>query len=136
IADYAAVCKAVADSDFCVAEVLSGLADGVDTLAVRYAEEHRLPEPHGSSERPERPSQGVAESRTSRPAGAGQRQGGRPRAAAAGVRPVLAGPQLRGEGRAGSDSASPWWSPSSRCTGAASRPGASARARAPSSAGA
>jgi hypothetical protein len=48
ITDYAAVCKAVADSDFCVVEVLSGLADRVDTLAVRYAEEHRLSEPHGS----------------------------------------------------------------------------------------
>src|SRR5262249_17586056 len=34
ITDYAAVCKAVADSDFCVAEVLSGLADGSDTPRV------------------------------------------------------------------------------------------------------
>jgi hypothetical protein len=43
IDNYATVCKAVADSGFDVSEVLSGLADGVDTLAIQYAEERSIP---------------------------------------------------------------------------------------------
>lgn len=43
ITDFAAVCDAVQRSDFPITRVLSGMARGVDTLAIRYAEENRLP---------------------------------------------------------------------------------------------
>ncbi len=43
IADYKEVCNAVRNSGFVITRVLSGMARGVDTLAVRYAEDNRLP---------------------------------------------------------------------------------------------
>ena len=43
INDYAKVCDAVQCSGFPVSRVLSGMAKGVDALAVRYAEENGLP---------------------------------------------------------------------------------------------
>jgi hypothetical protein len=43
ITDYAKVCDAVRHSGFAISRVVSGLAAGVDNLAVRYAAEHGLP---------------------------------------------------------------------------------------------
>ncbi len=43
INDYAKVCDAVRRSGFPINRVVSGLAAGVDTLAVRYAAENALP---------------------------------------------------------------------------------------------
>jgi hypothetical protein len=43
IHDYAKVCDAVRHSGFAISRVVSGMAAGVDTLAVRYASEHGLP---------------------------------------------------------------------------------------------
>lgn len=46
ITDYSAVCAAVEQSGFLVTSVLSGMASGVDQLAIRYAREHDLPCAH------------------------------------------------------------------------------------------
>ena len=43
ITDYAKVCDAVRRSGFTITRVVSGMAAGVDSLAVRYAAEHGLP---------------------------------------------------------------------------------------------
>jgi len=43
IHDYAKVCDAVQRSGFHISRVVSGMAAGVDTLAVRYAAENGLP---------------------------------------------------------------------------------------------
>jgi hypothetical protein len=43
IRDYARVCHAVRRSGFAISRVVSGMAAGVDSLAVRYAKEHGLP---------------------------------------------------------------------------------------------
>ena len=43
IHDYASLCAAVRDSGFPIGRVLSGMARGVDTLAVRYAADNGLP---------------------------------------------------------------------------------------------
>jgi len=43
IHDYAKVCNAVERSGFAISRVVSGLASGVDMLAVRYALEQGLP---------------------------------------------------------------------------------------------
>jgi hypothetical protein len=43
IHDYAMVCEAVRRSGFPISRVVSGMAAGVDTLAVRYATENGLP---------------------------------------------------------------------------------------------
>jgi hypothetical protein len=43
ITDYAIVCAAVRRSGFTITRVVSGMAAGVDSLAVRYAAEHALP---------------------------------------------------------------------------------------------
>ena len=43
INDYAKVCGAVRRSGFPISRVVSGMAAGVDTLAVRFAREHGLP---------------------------------------------------------------------------------------------
>jgi hypothetical protein len=43
ITDYDLVCRAVQDSGFTITEVVSGLAPGVDTLAIDWAEEHNIP---------------------------------------------------------------------------------------------
>jgi len=43
IKDYATVRDAVQRSDFPISRVLSGMAQGVDALAVRYAKENSLP---------------------------------------------------------------------------------------------
>ena len=43
INNYATVCQAVQRSGFSVSRVLSGMAAGVDTLAIRYATENDLP---------------------------------------------------------------------------------------------
>jgi hypothetical protein len=43
IADYDLVARAVAESGFAVTLVISGMARGVDTLALRYAREHGIP---------------------------------------------------------------------------------------------
>ena len=43
INDYATVCDAVQRSALTIGRVLSGMARGVDTLAVRYAAENGLP---------------------------------------------------------------------------------------------
>jgi len=43
INDYAKVCDAVQQSGFPISRVVSGMAKGVDTLAVRYAIENDLP---------------------------------------------------------------------------------------------
>ncbi|MGN0877997.1 MAG: DUF2493 domain-containing protein [Oligosphaeraceae bacterium] len=40
---YHAVCQAVRDSGFDITTVISGGADGVDTLGERYAAEHDIP---------------------------------------------------------------------------------------------
>jgi hypothetical protein len=43
ITDYASVCDAVRQSGFPISRVVSGMAAGVDMLAVRYATENALP---------------------------------------------------------------------------------------------
>ena len=43
ITDYASVCDAVRRSGFAITRVVSGMAAGVDSLAIRYAAEHGLP---------------------------------------------------------------------------------------------
>jgi hypothetical protein len=43
ITDYNLVLSAVAESGFTITEVVSGMAPGVDTLAIQYATEHNLP---------------------------------------------------------------------------------------------
>jgi YspA, cpYpsA-related SLOG family len=43
IDDYAKVCDAIQQSGFAISRVVSGLAGGVDMLAVRYALEQGLP---------------------------------------------------------------------------------------------
>lgn len=43
ITDYATLCHAVQQSGFSISRVFSGMATGVDTLAIRYAREHGLP---------------------------------------------------------------------------------------------
>ena len=43
IDDYAKVCDAVRRSGFAISRVVSGMAAGVDSLAVRYAADHGLP---------------------------------------------------------------------------------------------
>ena len=43
ISNYAQLCDAVRRSGFPISRVLSGMAGGVDTLAVRYATENGLP---------------------------------------------------------------------------------------------
>jgi hypothetical protein len=43
INNYAKVCDAVRRSDFPISRVLSGMAAGVDNLALRYATENALP---------------------------------------------------------------------------------------------
>jgi hypothetical protein len=43
LTDYAVVCHAVQRSGFPISRVLSGMARGVDSLAVRYAAENGLP---------------------------------------------------------------------------------------------
>jgi YspA, cpYpsA-related SLOG family len=43
ITDYARLCDAVRRSGFAVSRVVSGMAAGVDSLAVRYAALHGLP---------------------------------------------------------------------------------------------
>lgn len=43
ITDYARVCQAVVQSGFRIGRIVSGMAKGVDMLAVRYAEEHGYP---------------------------------------------------------------------------------------------
>ncbi len=43
INDYAKVCDAVQRAGFPITRILSGMAHGVDTLAVRYAKENGLP---------------------------------------------------------------------------------------------
>lgn len=41
--DYDVVCQAVRDSGFDITTVISGGADGVDSLGERYASEHGIP---------------------------------------------------------------------------------------------
>jgi hypothetical protein len=43
ITDFATVCDAAERSGFSISRVLSGMARGVDTLAIRYAAENGLP---------------------------------------------------------------------------------------------
>ena len=43
ITDYARVADAVQRSGFAITRVVSGMAAGVDSLAIRYAAEHGLP---------------------------------------------------------------------------------------------
>jgi hypothetical protein len=43
ITDYGKVCDAVRRSGFAITRVVSGMAAGVDSLAVRFAAEHGLP---------------------------------------------------------------------------------------------
>jgi len=43
INNYATVCQAVQRSGFSISRVLSGMAAGVDTLAIRYAKDYGLP---------------------------------------------------------------------------------------------
>ncbi len=43
ITDFQALCDAVRQSGFAISRVLSGMARGIDTLAIRYAIENRLP---------------------------------------------------------------------------------------------
>lgn len=43
IDDYASLCTAVQRSGFPITRILSGMARGVDALALRYAEENGLP---------------------------------------------------------------------------------------------
>ena len=41
--DYDVVLKAIKESQFNISEVVSGMASGVDQLAIRYAKENNLP---------------------------------------------------------------------------------------------
>jgi len=41
--DYDVVLKAIKESQFNISEVVSGMASGVDQLAIRYAQENNLP---------------------------------------------------------------------------------------------
>ena len=43
ITDYNLVLSAIQESEFEITEVISGMASGVDELAVRYAKENNLP---------------------------------------------------------------------------------------------
>ena len=43
ITDYSLVLSALAESGFTPTEIVSGMASGVDTLAVQYAQENNLP---------------------------------------------------------------------------------------------
>lgn len=43
ITDYSLVLSAIAESGFIPTEIVSGMAPGVDTLAVQYATENNLP---------------------------------------------------------------------------------------------
>jgi hypothetical protein len=43
ITDYSLVSLALAESQFTPTEIVSGMAPGVDTLAIQYAKEHNLP---------------------------------------------------------------------------------------------
>jgi hypothetical protein len=43
INDYAKLCDAIKRSGFSIHRVISGMAPGVDTLAIRFAAEHGLP---------------------------------------------------------------------------------------------
>ena len=43
ITDFQSLCDAVQQSGFAISRVLSGMARGVDTMAIRYAIEKRLP---------------------------------------------------------------------------------------------
>jgi YspA, cpYpsA-related SLOG family len=43
ITDYSLVSTALAESGFIPTEIVSGMAPGVDTLAVQYATQHNLP---------------------------------------------------------------------------------------------
>ena len=43
ITDYSLVLSALAESQFIPTEIVSGMAPGVDTLAVQYARENNLP---------------------------------------------------------------------------------------------
>lgn len=42
IKDYTVLCNAIAQSDFCISEVVSGCARGVDKLGERWASERNL----------------------------------------------------------------------------------------------
>lgn len=42
ITDYSAVCQAIADSGFEITEVISGCANGVDSMGERWALEHDI----------------------------------------------------------------------------------------------
>lgn len=43
ITDYSLVLSALAESQFILTEIVSGMAPGVDTLAIQYAQENNLP---------------------------------------------------------------------------------------------
>lgn len=43
ITDYSLVLSALRESEFQITEVISGMASGVDTLAIQYARENNLP---------------------------------------------------------------------------------------------
>jgi len=43
ITDYSLVLSAIGESEFEITEVVSGMAPGVDTLAIQYSREHNLP---------------------------------------------------------------------------------------------
>ena len=43
ITDYSLVLSAIGESEFQISEVVSGMAPGVDTLAIQYAKENNLP---------------------------------------------------------------------------------------------
>ena len=43
ITNYSLVLSAIVESGFTITEVVSGMAPGVDTLAVQYAQENHLP---------------------------------------------------------------------------------------------
>jgi hypothetical protein len=43
ITDYSLVLSALAESEFIPTEIVSGMAPGVDTLAIQYATENNLP---------------------------------------------------------------------------------------------
>jgi hypothetical protein len=43
ITDYSLVLSAIGESEFEITEVVSGMAPGVDTLAIQYSRQHNLP---------------------------------------------------------------------------------------------
>jgi predicted Rossmann fold nucleotide-binding protein DprA/Smf involved in DNA uptake len=43
ITDYSLVLSAIGESEFEITEIVSGMAPGVDTLAVQYSQENNLP---------------------------------------------------------------------------------------------